>query len=78
MRAASGGALARATGDGPEPLPISNPLLSSVSLISSEISHAFFSQNLRSDIGGRGPSHQSHVLERRDTYGQAQVCSKGH
>ena len=27
---------------------------------------------------GRGPSHQSHVLEHRDTYGQAQVCSKGH
>jgi len=27
---------------------------------------------------GRGPSHQSHVLEDRDTYGQAQVCSKGH
>jgi len=26
---------------------------------------------------GRGPSHQSHVLEHRDTYGQAQVCSKG-
>jgi len=23
---------------------------------------------------GRGPSHQSHVLEHRDTYGQAQVC----
>jgi len=27
---------------------------------------------------GRGPSQQSHVLEHRDTYGQAQVCSKGH
>ena len=27
---------------------------------------------------GRGPSHHSHVLEHRDTYGQAQVCSKGH
>ena len=27
---------------------------------------------------GRGSSHQSHVLEHRDTYGQAQVCSKGH
>jgi len=27
---------------------------------------------------GRGPSHQSHVLEHGDTYGQAQVCSKGH
>ena len=27
---------------------------------------------------GRGPSHQSHVLEHRDTYGQAQVCRKGH
>ena len=27
---------------------------------------------------GRSPSHQSHVLEHRDTYGQAQVCSKGH
>ena len=28
---------------------------------------------------GRCPSHQSHVLEHRDTYGQAQVCSsKGH
>jgi len=27
---------------------------------------------------GRGPSHQSHVLEQRNTYGQAQVCSKGH
>ena len=27
---------------------------------------------------GRGPSHQSHVLKHRDTYGQAQVCSKGH
>ena len=27
---------------------------------------------------GRGPSHQSHVLEHKDTYGQAQVCSKGH
>jgi len=27
---------------------------------------------------GRGLSHQSHVLEHRDTYGQAQVCSKGH
>ena len=27
---------------------------------------------------GRGPSHQTHVLEHRDTYGQAQVCSKGH
>ena len=27
---------------------------------------------------GRGPSHQSHVLEHRDTYGQAQVCSNGH
>jgi len=27
---------------------------------------------------GRGPSHQSHVLEHRDTYRQAQVCSKGH
>ena len=27
---------------------------------------------------GRGPSHQCHVLEHRDTYGQAQVCSKGH
>jgi len=27
---------------------------------------------------GWGPSHQSHVLEHRDTYGQAQVCSKGH
>jgi len=26
----------------------------------------------------RCPSHQSHVLEHRDTYGQAQVCSKGH
>jgi len=26
----------------------------------------------------RGHSHQSHVLEHRDTYGQAQVCSKGH
>jgi len=26
---------------------------------------------------GRGPSHQSLVLEHRDTYGQAQVCSKG-
>jgi len=26
----------------------------------------------------RGPSHQSHVLEDRDTYGLAQVCSKGH
>jgi len=23
---------------------------------------------------GRGPSHHSHVLERRDTYGQAEVC----
>ena len=23
----------------------------------------------------KGPSHQSHVLEHRDTYGQAQVCS---
>ena len=29
-------------------------------------------------ILGRGPSHQSHVLEHRDTYGQDQVCSKGH
>ena len=28
-------------------------------------------------ILGRGPSHQSHVLEHRDTYGQVQVCSKG-
>jgi len=28
--------------------------------------------------GGRGPSHQSHVLKHRYTYGQAQVCSKGH
>ena len=27
---------------------------------------------------GRGPSHQCHVLEHKDTYGQAQVCSKGH
>ena len=27
---------------------------------------------------GRGRSHQSHVVEHRDTYGQAQVCSKGH
>jgi len=27
---------------------------------------------------GRGSSHQSHVLEHRDTHGQAQVCSKGH
>jgi len=27
---------------------------------------------------GRGPIHQSHVLEHRDTCGQAQVCSKGH
>jgi len=27
---------------------------------------------------GRGPSHQSHVLEHRDTYGQAQVCCKVH
>jgi len=27
---------------------------------------------------GKCPSHQSHVLEHRDTYGQAQVCSKGH
>ena len=27
---------------------------------------------------GRGPSHQSHVLEHRDTYGQARICSKGH
>jgi len=27
---------------------------------------------------GRCPSHQSHVLERTDTYGQAQICSKGH
>jgi hypothetical protein len=26
---------------------------------------------------GRGPSHQSHVLEHRNTYGQAQICSKG-
>jgi len=26
---------------------------------------------------GRGPSHQSHVFEHRDTHGQAQVCSKG-
>jgi len=26
----------------------------------------------------RDPSHQSHVLNHRDTYGQAQVCSKGH
>ena len=26
----------------------------------------------------RGHSHQSHVLEHRDTYGQAQVCCKGH
>ena len=25
----------------------------------------------------RGPSHQSHTLERTDTYGQAQVCSGG-
>jgi len=38
-------------------------------------------QSLPSPIPGdleRGPSHQSHVLEHRDTYGQAQVCSKGH
>jgi len=27
---------------------------------------------------GRGPSHQSHVLEHKEMYGQAQVCSKGH
>jgi len=27
---------------------------------------------------GRGPSHQSHVLEHGDTHGQTQVCSKGH
>jgi len=27
---------------------------------------------------GRGPTHQSHVLKHRDTYGQAQVCSRGH
>jgi len=27
---------------------------------------------------GRGHSRQSHVLEHKDTYGQAQVCSKGH
>jgi len=27
---------------------------------------------------GRGPSHQANVLEHRDTYGQAQVCSQGH
>ena len=29
-------------------------------------------------IGPRKMSHQSHVLEHRDTYGQGQVCSKGH
>ena len=27
---------------------------------------------------GRSPSHQSHILGHRDTYGQAQICSKGH
>ena len=27
---------------------------------------------------GRCDSHQSPVLEHRDTYGQAQICSKGH
>ena len=27
---------------------------------------------------GIGPSHMSHLLELRNTYGQAQVCSKGH
>jgi len=27
--------------------------------------------------GARGPVHQFHILEHRDTYGQAQVCSKG-
>ena len=33
----------------------------------------------KSEIGHRrGPSHQSHVLEHRDTYGQAQVSGKGH
>jgi len=27
---------------------------------------------------GRNLSHQSHVLQHRDTHGQAQVCSRGH
>jgi len=32
---------------------------------------------IRGDLG-RVPSRQSHVLEHRDTYGHAKVCSKGH
>jgi len=27
---------------------------------------------------GRSPNHQFHIVQHRDTYGQAQVCSKGH
>jgi len=30
------------------------------------------------DLLKRGPSQQSHVLENRDTYGHAQVCSGSH